>query len=346
MYKILKDHGFDDNHISMWAYNDIVNNPLNPYKGQIFHTLNNTNIYPGEDKIDFKGEDLTGPKFVRYLKELNTTENDDLYIYYNDHGAPNVLSTPAGTPMSTYQIGNTILLLKKMKKFKRLFFIVEACFSGCLKDTVYPENIAIITASKCSESSYSAIGSKWFNGNYMSNEFSSYVFLEMEENPDHTVQSLFEAVKAQMHLSTPTILGDMRDMKISEIIGKGSKPAFKKRLLREIKEDEAIVQAVIRAPREIREEYNKFELHQKHLTTKLAKAIKTIVNKVAGSNSNYFMNQIEEGDVQKCYEPVLDIFFAKFGEFNPDDGALFMPLKALCGKFDSKTIIDAIDTTL
>ena len=114
MYKILKDHGFDDDHISLWVYNDIVNNDLNPYKGKVFHTLDNTNIYPGDEKIDFKGEYLTGTNFIRYLKLLNTTQKDDIFIYYNDHGLANYLSCPVGNPMSSYQVQifNTIELFR------------------------------------------------------------------------------------------------------------------------------------------------------------------------------------------------------------------------------------------
>lgn len=343
MYGILKSHGFDDDHISMWTYNDIADNELNPYPGKVFHTLNNTNIYPGKEKIDFLGENCSSTKFIRYLKELNTTKDDDLFIFYNDHGSANILSTPVGRPITTYQLGNTIITMSKTHKFRKMFFLVEACNSGCLKDSIVSPNVAVITAAQCSESSYSAINSKWA-GAFLSNEFSAYVIREIEMNPTHTINSLFENVHEKMSHSTPTIFGDILDTPISDFIGVGPKSSIRRQALDE--EDEKIVHAELYAKPEARERYYQHQKYMKSLTEKMENAINTIVNKVAGQEAPIFMKLHDLPDVRKCYEPVLEEYFTKFGEYNQDTSYLITPLKALCTKYDSKVIIDAIDTTL
>ena len=58
------------------------------------------------------------------------------------------------------------------------------------------------------------------------------------------------------------------------------------------------------------------------------------------------MTKDETRNLEKCHEPVADHFFDLFGEFNPDDGGLLMPLKALCGDYQKEVIIKAIDSTL
>lgn len=346
MYKLLKERGFDDNHISMWAYNDIVNNSLNPYKGQIFHYLTNENIYPGDDKIDYKGKEVTGNNFLKFLKEINTTENDDIFFYYNDHGSPNMLVMPDDRGITTYSITNTIQVMKRLKKFHRMLFVVEACFSGCLKDSIFPSEVAVITAARCVESSYSSILNRWLGDIRSSNEFSAYLFQEIESNPHHSILTLFEAIKEKMVKSTPTIIGDMKNTLISEFIGVGPKKSLRRSAFSELEEKEEITRAVLNAPPHIRQEYNKHLNKQKELTKKLLKSIFTIVKKVAGEKSDYFMTKQIDDNVSKCHEPVLEFFLSKFGELNPDDGALFTPLKTLCSQYDSDTIINAINSTI
>ena len=341
MYKILKDRGFEDDHISLWAYNDIVNNVENPYMGQVYHTLDNQDIYPGDQAIDFIGENLTASRFIRYLKMLNTTTDDDLFIFYNDHGSPNYLSCPVGVPISAYQLANTFYVMEKLKKYRRIFFLVEACYSGTIGDALKSNNISIITASTSSQSSYSYIYHRYAE-NYMSNEFSAFIMSEIENNPSHTIRSLHEAAQTKMSMSQPQIYGQNLDLPISEFIGtkqttskiKRQSLSFDSKLLYSAKTKEAL------------ESHRIQEEKMSNLTSKLQTTMKQIVKKVAGKRASYYMKKDEVSNLQECHEPVADTFFELFGEFNPSDGYLLMPLKALCGDFKKETIIYAIKSTL
>ena len=342
MYKILKNHGFDDDHISLWAYNDIVNNAQNPYKGQVFHTLDNENVYPGENVIDFKGDYLKAVNFIHYLKTLDTTEEDDIFIYYNDHGSPNYLSCPVGVPMSSYQIASTFEVMQRLKKYRRIFFVVESCYSGTVGDALRSDNISIITASTNSQSSYSYIYHRYAD-NFMSNEFSAFIMSEMESNPNHTIQTLYDAARKKVTTSQPQIYGQNLDLPISNFIGVPKDTKAKPKRL-SLNFENRFVQSA--TTKEARDEQKKNKEKMKELTRKLTLTMKKIVRKVAGRRWSYYMKKDEVRNLQQCHEPVADTFFELFGEFNPNDGGLLMPLKALCADYDKDVIIAAINSTL
>ncbi|EAY23247.1 Clan CD, family C13, asparaginyl endopeptidase-like cysteine peptidase [Trichomonas vaginalis G3] len=341
MYQLLKTHGFDDDHISLWAFNDIINNSLNPYPGKMFHTLNDKNIYPGDDKIDYKGYQVSSANLIKYLKHMNTTKDDDIFFYYNDHGAQNILACPDESFITTYELANTFNTMHKLGKYKRIFFMVEACYSGCLAESVNSPNVAVITAAQCNESSYAAIRSPW-TYSLLSNEFSTHSMSEIEMNPQHTIRSLFQNVHDKMIRSTPTSFGDILDTPISEFIGVGPKSSIRRQAFDY--DEEMFRHPELHASREALDEYKQYQKEQKSIAEKMERSIKTVVEKVAGKQAPLHMKRLVTGDFQKCYEPVLHSYFGKLGKFNQDYLYLISPLKSLCANYDSQVIIEAIES--
>ena len=122
IYKILTERGLDKSNIVLLAYDDIVDHRLNPYKGKVFSTSNHENVYPGSENIDYRGKSATAENFLRVLigdshngRALQTTEEDDLFIYYDDHGAPGLLCVPANNGPELYG-DHIIQTLQDMKK--------------------------------------------------------------------------------------------------------------------------------------------------------------------------------------------------------------------------------------
>ncbi|EER14291.1 conserved hypothetical protein [Perkinsus marinus ATCC 50983] len=97
-YQILRKNGVPKEHIITLSYNDVVNHPKNPFKGQLFNKP--TGDRPGVDvykgcEIDYSGEEvtvknvqgvLTGDKSLASKKVLESTENDYVFINFVDHG--------------------------------------------------------------------------------------------------------------------------------------------------------------------------------------------------------------------------------------------------------------------
>merc|ERR1719281_1543135 len=107
-YQIAKAKGVPEDHIILMAYDDIANNPQNPFPGQLFNKPDPTG--PGVDvyagcNIDYKGADVTPANFQAVLtgqasgKKLESTAEDNVFIFFSNHGAPGLIAFPgsAGT---------------------------------------------------------------------------------------------------------------------------------------------------------------------------------------------------------------------------------------------------------
>jgi len=139
IYSILRRRDFPKENIIMLSYDDVVNSPKNPYRGMVVTERSHKNVYPGRQNIDYRGKDASASNFLRVLRNdttngpaLNSTSEDNVLIYYDDHGAPGMLCVPAHNGPELYgdHIAETIREMKRKKMFKKLLFIIEACYSG------------------------------------------------------------------------------------------------------------------------------------------------------------------------------------------------------------------------
>lgn len=110
-YQMLLKKGFDSEKIIVFAYDDIANNAKNPFPGKVFNkpSYNNpgVDVYEGV-KIDYKGADVTPKLFLSVLegnrtavgakgtgKVLDVTPEDNVFMFFSDHGAPNLIAFPS-----------------------------------------------------------------------------------------------------------------------------------------------------------------------------------------------------------------------------------------------------------
>jgi len=167
-YQSLISYGYNPDHIITFAYDDIAQDIENPFRGQVF---NKPTDGPGKDvyagvKIDYSGKDVTPTNFLGAItgsvslknagkKVLESTENDNVFIYFADHGGTGLIAFP-----SQYLYANDfITALKKMnenKKYKQMVIYIEACESGSMFQGILPQNISIYatTAANAEESSW------------------------------------------------------------------------------------------------------------------------------------------------------------------------------------------------
>ena len=103
-YTILKSQGFLPEQIIYMAYDDIADNSNNPFPGKLFNKTNGPNVYDAS-VVDYKAKDVTAAKFLAVLtgdeataggKVLKSNENSEVFVYYTDHGATNLVAFPSG----------------------------------------------------------------------------------------------------------------------------------------------------------------------------------------------------------------------------------------------------------
>lgn len=214
-YHILSNNGIPDDKIIVFMYDDIANNEQNPKKGTIINKPNGPNVYPGVPK-DYTGADVTPENFLSVLqgkdmggkKTLKSTAEDNVFIYFADHGGTGLIAFP-----SEYLYSNDLMsTLKGMAPYKELVFYMEACESGSMFAAgLLPDNIHIYatTAANPDESSYAC----YYDDTYQTylGDCYSVDWMEDAEANDPSTETLltnFNTVKGKCTTSHVCAYGD------------------------------------------------------------------------------------------------------------------------------------------
>jgi legumain len=164
-YTILKGQGIPADQIVYMAYDDIADSPSNPVPGQLFNKTDGPNVYDAS-VVDYKGTDVTAEKFLAVLtgdaataggKVLKSDANSKVFIYYTDHGAPNLVAFPSGGYLYADELSTALQTMASNKMFDELTFYLEACESGSMfPDLTSTGKIYGMTASNASQSSWAS----------------------------------------------------------------------------------------------------------------------------------------------------------------------------------------------
>ena len=169
-YHILINRGIKPENIIVFAYDDIAYAKKNPFPGKIFNSPAGVDVYEGV-VIDYYGEDVTPENFLAAItgdvdalnikderttsKVLTSTEEDNVYFFFSDHGSDNILAFPSKYLYSD-ELMSALYTMHDKKMYKELVFYLEACHSGSMFNNLLPDNISIYTttAANPDESSY------------------------------------------------------------------------------------------------------------------------------------------------------------------------------------------------
>jgi len=238
-YQIAKTKGVPEDHIILMAYDDIANNPSNPFPGKLFNKPDPTG--PGVDvyegcNIDYKGADVTPQNFMDVLtgkasgKKLESTSEDNVFIFFSDHGAPGLIAFPSNAGvLHKADLQSTFQTMSDNKMFNKLTMYLETCESGSMFEDMNIPGIYALSASNPTESSWgSYCGSEAkVNGKSINSclgDLFSVSWMEDADAVDTTKESLaenFQTVKTATSRSEVMQWGDTTytDDKMSEFIG-------------------------------------------------------------------------------------------------------------------------------
>jgi len=213
-YQILVNHGIAPSNIITMMFDDIANNPLNPYPGKLFNKPGGKDVYRGI-KIDYKGADVTPENFIAILegnrsairggngRVLESDETDHVFVYFTDHGAVGLIAFPQAI-MTVKTLNDSLISMYRNGRFAQLTFYLEACESGSMFEKVLPTNINIyaISAANSHESSWGTYCDNklklpclgdLFSVNWMQDS-------DAEDLQEETLQKQFEIVKKSHQL--------------------------------------------------------------------------------------------------------------------------------------------------
>ena len=169
-HSILVEQGMDPEKIIFMACDDIASSEENPFPGMIFNNPNGENVYD-PNAIDYGRDQLNGETFMAIMmgdkkaagggKVLRSTIEDNVFVFFVDHGAPGILAFPGPSKKHPFaffyadQLMETLEYMYTHRMYKELVFYVEACEGGSMfLDLPDDMNIYAMTASNEQVSSW------------------------------------------------------------------------------------------------------------------------------------------------------------------------------------------------
>lgn len=160
MYQILVANGLDKNRIVTMAYDDIAHNPDNKFPGQIFNAPDKkglgVNVYDGCN-LDYTGSDVTVQNFLGLLsgqgttggtgRMLDSTADDDVFVFYVDHGAKGLIQFPGTDVLHASDFQVALAGMHEHQRYGHLVIFMESCESGSMLENLPTDlNIYGVTA--------------------------------------------------------------------------------------------------------------------------------------------------------------------------------------------------------
>ena len=148
VYQSLIKRGFSKDHIILFAYDDIAYNKRNPFPGQIFNRPDGPNVYEGVI-IDYDDSNVNPEIYLSVLKGdtqngklkkvLNSTENDNIFLYFSDHGVAGAIVFPDNKFLYADELEETFRIMKNKRMYKNIIFYLESCYSGSMFNNIDPD---------------------------------------------------------------------------------------------------------------------------------------------------------------------------------------------------------------
>ncbi|CAF1304290.1 unnamed protein product [Rotaria sp. Silwood1] len=224
-YQILHKNGIPDSNIVVMMYDDLAKNPENPTKGIIINHLNGKDVYHGVPH-DYIGDDVTPQNFINVLlgkkeamkgtgsgKVLESGPNDNVFVYFTDHGATGLIAFPNDV-LYAKDLNKTITQMYKGKMYKEMVIYIEACESGSMLEGLLPDHINIYatTASNAEESSYACYYDEK-RQTYLGDLY-SVNWMEDSDAEDVTKETLFKQFQVTKKKTTESHVMQYGDLKL------------------------------------------------------------------------------------------------------------------------------------
>ncbi|XP_071962580.1 legumain-like [Antedon mediterranea] len=238
-YQILHRNGIPDKQIVVMMYDDIANNEENKRPGVIINHPAGDDVYHGVPK-DYNGEDVTPKNFLNILqgkksamagigsgKVIESGPNDNVFVYFTDHGAPGLIAFPS-EELHAKDLITALNSMYNAKQYAKLVFYLEACESGSMfKDLSSTINIYATSAANGKESSYACYFDKTLEV-YLGDLY-SVKWMEDSDTENLGKESLhkqYKIVRTETNLSHVQEFGDMKmsKCKVGDFQGDEAKP--------------------------------------------------------------------------------------------------------------------------
>ena len=200
MYQLLKQHGYDDDHIVLICEDDVARHANNPHPGELRISDTGANVYDAA-AIDYRLGDLSpadigailqGRSSARLPKVLSPDADDNVLVFWSSHGEPGALDFGKSQSMDYERMRGMI----ENTPHRKLLMAVEACYSGGLGEACEGlPGCLFITAANPYETSHADVWSDDV-GVFLSNGFTRGFQEAIGGNPAISLRDLYYTLAA------------------------------------------------------------------------------------------------------------------------------------------------------
>lgn len=206
VYRMLKNFGWDDDHIILILSDDIAGNPKNRMPGQVRCSTSGDDLYGGA-VIDYStdtlavadiGDILLGRSSAHLPTVLDTDDRTDILVFWSGHGCLRSGKEADGFVwrgddiFTDSDLRTTLQEMSSSQRYRKMLLLFEPCYSRnmALQAVDIPGILSIASAAG-NESSFADFHSAEL-GIWMSDRFSNNLVNTLTENPRQTYRELYE----------------------------------------------------------------------------------------------------------------------------------------------------------
>ena len=195
VYRMLKNAGYNDDHIILITEDDIANDPSNPHPGVVHVTPDGENLHTGIQN-DYKISQLTPQDLANILSGTVTDrtpqvvqggKNTNVVFFWSGHGKYDGMLNWGSGQITAEEIRTA--LQGAQDNFRKMLLVVETCYSGSVGEycTGIP-GLLVLTACAPGEKSHADVLE---DNIYLSNAFTRVFRESVEKNPDIPLYDLY-----------------------------------------------------------------------------------------------------------------------------------------------------------
>lgn len=207
VYQNLKTNGFTDDDIILIMRDDIANHQKNTDKGAIRVKPRGENLYINV-QLDYRADTisledieniLVGNKSDRLSTVLESTETDNVLLYWTGHGTKGAFSwLETKEKFTAIQLRETVQKMYDNKLYQSMLICAEPCYSGSVVKEI--EGIPLVLAISAADENESSFADN-FNSElnvWMCDRFTNSMMRILEKNRHTNFSDLYE----ELHNST------------------------------------------------------------------------------------------------------------------------------------------------
>jgi len=214
MYQTLLGNGYDDDHIILIVEDNLANDPLNIYPGEIFverstDAAATSDLFVNDDVrknavVDYHFSDLNpediadimlGRSSDRLPQVIHPTASSDVFFFWSGHGGsdegPLWGNEDASLYFGSQRIKDIVTEMNDNDMYRRVMFAIETCYSGKWGEALEGlPDVLVLTAATANETSKADMYDRSLS-TFLSNAFARTFRRKIYQKKDITIYDLY-----------------------------------------------------------------------------------------------------------------------------------------------------------